>query len=74
MAELLHYFHNSPIGSIRIGDFKRDQFRLINGTVKISDLDDLTVEEQSCDVASDCLIMGKDNGECYGSAGEWRGG
>ncbi|PIK42283.1 putative extracellular tyrosine-protein kinase PKDCC [Apostichopus japonicus] len=59
MAELLHYFHNSPIGSIRIGDFKRDQFRLINGTVKISDLDDLTVEEQSCDVRAIVSLWGR---------------
>lgn len=62
IAELLHFFHNSPIGRIRIGDFKRDQFRLINGTVKISDLDDLTVEEQSCQDVSDCYILGRDRG------------
>lgn len=57
LAELLHFLHTSPLGSVRIGDFKRDQFRLINNTLKLSDLDDLTADNRTCKTDKDCHIL-----------------
>lgn len=45
MLDLLDYLHTSPLGSLLIGDFKREHFLLVNGRIKLTDLDDVTAAE-----------------------------
>lgn len=48
MAHLLHYLANSPLGSLSMNDFRRQQFVIVNGELKLSDVDDLGIGEPHC--------------------------
>ena len=48
LADLLHYLEHSPLGSMRISDFKDAHFLLKDGRIKMTDLDDITSLEPSC--------------------------
>lgn len=48
LADLLHYLQHSPLGSMRISDFKDAHFLLKDGRIKMTDLDDITSLEPSC--------------------------
>ncbi len=48
LADLLHYLQNSPLGSLRISDFKDIHFLLKDGRIKLTDLDDMTSLEPKC--------------------------
>ena len=48
LADLLDYLSNSPLGSMRISDFKDAHFLLKDGRIKLTDLDDVTSLEPSC--------------------------
>ena len=51
LANLAAYLHRSPLGSLRVADFKGTHFLLLNGgrRIAMTDLDDLTSAELSCD-------------------------
>jgi len=51
LANLAAYLHRSPLGSLRVADFKETHFLLLNGgrRIAMTDLDDLTSAELSCD-------------------------
>ncbi len=55
---LLHYLAHSPLGSVTLLDFRPRQFVLVGGVLKVTDLDDASVEETPCTPASpsDCLM------------------
>ncbi len=46
------YLATSPLGSLRISDFKPIHFLLKDGRVKLTDLDDVTSLEPSCDAVT----------------------
>jgi hypothetical protein len=48
LADLLDYLEHSPLGSLRISDFKLQQFIMVDNKIKLSDLDDFTNLEPSC--------------------------
>lgn len=48
LASLIHYAQNSPLGSLRLADLRRPQFVLLNGRLKLVDLDDVFVGEPAC--------------------------
>ncbi|KAH3807253.1 extracellular tyrosine-protein kinase PKDCC-like [Dreissena polymorpha] len=50
LARFLYYLEFSPLGSLRIRDFKEEHFLMINGTLKMIDLDDVDNLEPSCSV------------------------
>ena len=54
LADLLDYLEHSPAGSMIIGDFKLGQFILVDGTIKLGDLDDLSATEPEC--KNDCIV------------------
>ncbi|XP_045201953.2 extracellular tyrosine-protein kinase PKDCC-like [Mercenaria mercenaria] len=68
LAEFLNYLEHSPLGSLRIRDFKEEHFLMINDSLKMIDLDDVDNLEPACHVyvsadAQDELIKsGKSNG------------
>ncbi|XP_072043919.1 extracellular tyrosine-protein kinase PKDCC-like [Amphiura filiformis] len=56
ILDLMDYLEHSPVGSLGVYDFKVSQFVLVNGTIKLSDLDDLSAGEPSCSTTDDCRI------------------
>ncbi|XP_077179765.1 extracellular tyrosine-protein kinase PKDCC-like [Paroedura picta] len=56
LVELLHYLANSPLGSIALLDFQPRQFVIVDGALKVTDLDDVSTEELSCQTDEDCLL------------------
>ena len=53
LAEFLIYLENSPLGSLRVKDFKPDHFLKVNSTLKMIDMDDVDNIEPSCDIYSE---------------------
>jgi hypothetical protein len=39
-----------------MNDFRRQQFVLVGGTLKLSDVDDLGVGEPGCETDADCTV------------------
>ncbi|KAI4883449.1 hypothetical protein NFI96_023567 [Prochilodus magdalenae] len=56
LTRLLHYLAHSPLGSLTLLDFRPRQFVLVNGELKVTDLDDASVEETPCSSSADCLL------------------
>ncbi|KAF4517346.1 hypothetical protein B566_EDAN011733 [Ephemera danica] len=54
VARILQLLAHSPLGSLAMNDFRRQQFVLVNGVLKLSDVDDVGLEEPACDVSMDC--------------------
>lgn len=52
MADLLHYLHHSPLGSLVIPDFKEGHFVIVNSSLKLIDLDDINNIEPACAATS----------------------
>lgn len=50
LAEFLHYLEHSPLGSLRVRDFKAEHFLMVDGSLKMIDLDDVDNLEPSCSV------------------------
>ena len=54
LLEIIEYMDQSPIGSLRIGDVKPEQFIIVHGQIKLADLDDVTSSEPSCGETDQC--------------------
>ncbi|KAM3862892.1 extracellular tyrosine-protein kinase PKDCC [Diretmus argenteus] len=48
LVRLIYFLAHSPLGSVSLLDFRPRQFVLVGGELKVSDLDDATVDEPSC--------------------------
>ncbi|XP_053314896.1 extracellular tyrosine-protein kinase PKDCC [Spea bombifrons] len=56
LVRLLHYLARSPLGSVTLLDFRPRQFVIVDGELKVTDLDDASIEETSCSSNSDCFM------------------
>lgn len=56
LGRLLHYLAHSPLGSVTLLDFRPRQFVLVDGELKVTDLDDARVEETPCTSSADCML------------------
>ncbi|XP_056401217.1 extracellular tyrosine-protein kinase PKDCC-like [Hyla sarda] len=56
LVQLLHYLANSPMGSIALLDFQPRQFVLVDGNLKVTDMDDASSEEPTCSQDADCAL------------------
>lgn len=56
IARLLFHLAHSPLGSLVMNDFRRQQFVLVNGELKLSDVDDLGWEEPACNASRECTV------------------
>ncbi|XP_031448736.1 extracellular tyrosine-protein kinase PKDCC-like [Phasianus colchicus] len=56
LVELLFYLAHSPLGSIVLLDFQPRQFVMVDGNVKVTDMDDASTEELSCEEDNDCTL------------------
>ncbi|XP_056623266.1 extracellular tyrosine-protein kinase PKDCC [Triplophysa dalaica] len=57
LVRLLHYLSSSPLGSVALLDFQPRQFITVSGELKLTDLDDASIEEPGCVEDSDCLLQ-----------------
>jgi protein kinase domain-containing protein len=48
LADLLLYLENSPLGSLRIDDFKSGHFLMVNNVIKLIDFDYFNKDEAKC--------------------------
>ncbi|KAL4238331.1 hypothetical protein ACF0H5_003041 [Mactra antiquata] len=56
ITKIINYMSKTSYGSMSMNDFRRQQFVLINGTLKLSDVDDTGFEDPSCVVKADCDV------------------
>ncbi|EPY85087.1 protein kinase domain containing, cytoplasmic-like protein [Camelus ferus] len=56
LGRLLHHLAHSPLGSVTLLDFRPRQFVLVDGELKVTDLDDARVEETPCSGSADCIL------------------
>ncbi|XP_028845869.1 extracellular tyrosine-protein kinase PKDCC [Denticeps clupeoides] len=58
LVRLLHFLAHSPLGSVTLLDFRPRQFVLVGGELKVTDLDDASIEETPCSTSSpgDCVM------------------
>lgn len=61
LASLIHYAQHSILGVLGLPDLRRPQFVLINGRMKLADLDDITIDEPVCKTATDCSSICSSN-------------
>ncbi|KAJ8312678.1 hypothetical protein KUTeg_010051 [Tegillarca granosa] len=61
LAELLNYLEHSPLGSLGLVGIRADDFVLVDRHLKLSDLDDLRIEEPACRSDDECHIPGVTN-------------
>ncbi|XP_062911764.1 extracellular tyrosine-protein kinase PKDCC [Mobula hypostoma] len=56
LIRLLHYLAHSPLGSVTLLDFRPRQFVIVDGELKVTDLDDASINETPCSRNSDCFM------------------
>ncbi|MGH0184518.1 UNVERIFIED_CONTAM: hypothetical protein FKN15_014112 [Acipenser sinensis] len=56
LVRLLHYLAHSPLGSITLLDFRPRQFVIVDGELKVTDLDDASADEAPCSSSADCFM------------------
>ncbi|KAJ3613095.1 hypothetical protein NHX12_019351 [Muraenolepis orangiensis] len=56
LVRLLHFLARSPLGSVGLLDFQPRQFVMVSGELKLTDLDDASVEEPACGTDGDCVL------------------
>lgn len=76
MAHLLYHLAHSPLGSLFMTDFRRQQFVLVKGKLKLSDVDDIIIGDPKCLSNENCtvyfpqqnltLIVSCQKGICHG--------
>ncbi|XP_042356682.1 extracellular tyrosine-protein kinase PKDCC [Plectropomus leopardus] len=57
LVRLLHFLSQSPLGSVALLDFQPRQFVTVSGQLKLTDLDDASAEETSCQTDADCTLQ-----------------
>lgn len=57
LVRLLHFLSHSPLGSVALLDFQPRQFVTVSGELKLTDLDDASVEEPVCQTDADCTLQ-----------------
>uniref|UniRef100_K7G8D8 Extracellular tyrosine-protein kinase PKDCC-like n=1 Tax=Pelodiscus sinensis TaxID=13735 RepID=K7G8D8_PELSI len=56
LVKLLFYLAHSPLGSIALLDFQPRQFVMVDGNLKVTDMDDASIEERLCREDNDCTL------------------
>lgn len=57
LVQLLHFLSQSPLGSVALLDFQPRQFVTVSGKLKLTDLDDASAEETTCQTDADCTLQ-----------------
>lgn len=56
ITKIVHIMSNTPYGSMSMNDFRRQQFVLVDGTLKLSDVDDAGFEDPACVSIGECDV------------------
>lgn len=56
VGRLLFHLAHSPLGPVLMKDFRREQFVSVGGTLKLSDVDDLTIGDPPCSTSDQCSL------------------
>lgn len=56
MTKIIHWMSSNPYGSMSMNDFRRQQFVLVSGVLKLSDVDDTWFEDPVCASNIDCTV------------------
>lgn len=57
VGKILQLLARSPLGPVLMKDFRREQFVIVDGSLKLSDVDDVVVGDPACTSAKDCVIL-----------------
>lgn len=57
VGKILKLLAYSPLGPVLMKDFRREQFVIVDGSLKLSDVDDVVVGDPHCTSAKDCVIQ-----------------
>lgn len=57
ITRIINLLNTTPYGSMSMNDFRRQQFVLVDGVLKLSDVDDAGFEDPSCTEDEDCTIV-----------------
>lgn len=57
LVRLLHFLSRSPLGSVALLDFQPRQFVMVSGTLKLTDMDDISAEPTHCQTSTDCTLL-----------------
>ncbi|XP_042866617.1 extracellular tyrosine-protein kinase PKDCC-like isoform X2 [Penaeus japonicus] len=70
VVSILQHLAHSPLGSLLMKDFRRQQFVIVGDTLKLSDVDDIVLGDPKCISDKDCILEAKsvpcDAGTCKG--------
>ncbi|KAH3854815.1 hypothetical protein DPMN_097364, partial [Dreissena polymorpha] len=56
VTAIVNMMSETPYGSLAMNDFRRQQFVLVNGVLKLSDVDDIGFRDLPCTRNSDCHV------------------
>lgn len=56
LTKIVHFMSNTQYGSMAMNDFRRQQFVLVDGVLKLSDVDDAGFSDPSCTDSETCTI------------------
>ena len=62
MAKILQHLAASPLGPLLMKDFRRQQFVVVEGILKLSDVDDLVIGDPHCTMDEDCSMIDDNSG------------
>lgn len=57
ITRIVNMMSQTPYGSMSMNDFRRQQFVLVGGTLKLSDVDDTGFEDPICTSQQDCQVV-----------------
>ncbi|XP_071513014.1 extracellular tyrosine-protein kinase PKDCC-like isoform X2 [Panulirus ornatus] len=56
IGRILYHLAQSPLGTLLMKDFRREQFVISGGSLKLSDVDDVVIGDHPCTTDQDCAI------------------
>ncbi|XP_045185783.2 extracellular tyrosine-protein kinase PKDCC-like isoform X2 [Mercenaria mercenaria] len=57
ITRIVNFMSQTPYGSMSMNDFRRQQFVLVGGNLKLSDVDDTGFEDHTCRTSDDCNVI-----------------
>ncbi|XP_045185763.2 extracellular tyrosine-protein kinase PKDCC-like isoform X1 [Mercenaria mercenaria] len=57
ITRIVNFMSQTPYGSMSMNDFRLQQFVLVDGNLKLSDVDDTGFEDPACRTSDDCNVI-----------------
>ncbi|XP_068250730.1 extracellular tyrosine-protein kinase PKDCC-like [Palaemon carinicauda] len=62
VGKILQHLAASPLGPLLMKDFRRQQFVVVDGILKLSDVDDLVIGDPHCNRNDECVMVDDNSG------------